>query len=295
MRNSVLFWLLLLAPCGLAQTIQKVDPDGVAREPERPAVPNRDILRPKPILAVKGPQEEPVEKLPAPAPAKAVRKDHDFFILPESVSGEPGEWLVITPTVNEAEKVRWKLAKGLKKIPIEKLFPDAKFDGIIVSGKKGVYEVWGWGAKKGEPSDISVCKVYIGVEPGPDPGPGPGPGPDPVPEPTDPLGKSLFDAMKKETAADKVASASALAELYTSAAEQVKASTLPTLGEFNTGLRNARVALIGDKVPLVRAVIHEHISATVPPMASAPLDAAVKGKLSKTFADIAHALRACCP
>ncbi len=253
-------------------------------------------------------EEEPIKQAsPSPdttAPAPTTNKpnrdtlkpkrDHDFFILPESVTGEPGEWIIIVPDKNEAEKVKWKLSKGLKKIPHEKLFPDTKFNGIIVSGRAGTYEVWGWGAKAGEPSDISVCKVYIGVEPGPDPVP-PGPDPVPPPVPTDPLGRAIYDALQKEQAVDKVGSTQALADLYTAASVQVKESKLTTVKEYHDLLKSTRINTIGEKIPLVRAVITQHLNKVLPTKVDALLNDTNRNLCSQAFTEVAYALRACCP
>lgn len=100
--------------------------------------------------------------------------------LPAEVKGDPGAWIVVVPESKEGGDVKWKVGPGLTQVPIDKLFPGQKPAGVVVQGKKGVYEVWAWNAKGDAASDLAVCKIIIGDAP--DPGPKP---PDPTPTPTD--------------------------------------------------------------------------------------------------------------
>jgi hypothetical protein len=140
-------------------------------------------------------------------------------------------------------------------------------------------------------SDFAVCVVRVGKAPPP----GPDPGPKPPPVPTDPLGKAVYDAMAKESEADKVASAQALADLYTAASEQVKSSTLTKVSDYHASLKALRVAKIGDKVPLVRGEITKYLNGVLPTVVDAPLNDTNRNLCSQAFTEVAYALRACCP
>jgi hypothetical protein len=204
--------------------------------------------------------------------------------LPKEVKGDPNTFIRV-PADTEGKEVRWYSPdKGLAVFPVD-LLRDSK-TCVVVAGAKGRYRLIAWTAKGDVPSLHAECAVLVGE---------PGPGPEPPPQPDSPLAKAIKAALEKEAATDKVASLMSLADLYTSSAEQVKATTLTKLDEYGAALRKARVALIGEKIPLIREEIHRHVSAAVPPVVGASLDAAAREKLSKAFTEIAHALRACCP
>lgn len=146
----------------------------------------------------------------------------------------------------------------------------------------------------GEQSRVDF-EVIVGNAPPPiPPGPGPGPGPNP-PNPTDPLQAAFKAALDKETAATKVASAIALADLFNAASEQVKTATQTKVVDFYQGLHAAATTLIGKEIPAVREAITKHLDGVLPKSSTAPLDAAARELCSKTFLHVATSLRGCCP
>jgi hypothetical protein len=85
--------------------------------------------------------------------------------LPESVSGLPGEWIVIPYTV-DGGKPQFRLSEGLTEVNIAALLgPDAtkNLSGRVVKAQVGGrYYVEAWNAKGDVASPITTCVVNVG-------------------------------------------------------------------------------------------------------------------------------------
>ncbi len=117
--------------------------------------------------------------------------------LPKTVTGSPGEWLVIPAEWDGGIPEWWIADAGIEEVPIGALLgPEAAshMKGRVFKTSKGVtagrFRVVAYNAKGDKASKLSVCEVVIGESPEP-PGPGPGPqppGPGPTPDPDPFLG-----------------------------------------------------------------------------------------------------------
>lgn len=207
--------------------------------------------------------------------------------LPAEVKGDVGAFVRV-PAETVEKEVRWYSPDaGLAVFPVE-LLKDSK-TAVVTATKAGRYRMVAWTAKGDVPSLPAECVVVIGNAPVP-----PGPGPDP-PLPTDPLTVAIRAALATEPSPEKIAFVSKLADLYTSAAQQVKTTDKTKASEFHAAMKAARIALIGEAVPLVRAEVTKYLDGKLPTTVDAPLDAPTKELCAKEFMNVATALRSCCP
>ena len=132
----------------------------------------------------------------------------------------------------------------------------------------------------GTEKDIVRRTIEANVGPRPPP-PGPGPGPD------DPLAQALSAALAKESDKSKLP---ALAALYRQFVNLAATSPAPTLGQFHDVTKVARINLIGEALPQVRAVITAELDSVLPTVVAAPLDAKTRSAMSAAFAHIATIL-----
>lgn len=103
--------------------------------------------------------------------------------LPAEVKGDPGEWIVIVPEKVDGGDPKWIIPTTLQQVPVDKLFPGGKVNGIVVKGRAGTHTVIAYNAKGDVASDPVKCKVIIGDAPDPGPDPGPNPPVPPTPAP----------------------------------------------------------------------------------------------------------------
>lgn len=149
---------------------------------------------------------------------------------------------------------------------------------------------------------ITVAVVTLSVRPYVPPGPMPPPPipppnpdppkpdpPKPPPVPVDPLADALAKAWALESASDKT-HVKDLAALYRQSVQLAAAPTITTAGQLHDVMKAARVALVGEALPGVRAVITGELNRTLPTAVSAPLDAATRKLCGDTFLRVATAL-----
>lgn len=118
-------------------------------------------------------------------------------VLPEAITGVPGQWIVVAPTKIDGGAVKYRFDPGLQEVQLGQLLPDeyvGKLKGKVVTATEpGRYKVEAWNAKGDVASDIAVGWVVIlgksptpvppvPVPPAPDPKP-PVPTPSPAPIP----------------------------------------------------------------------------------------------------------------
>lgn len=106
-------------------------------------------------------------------------------VLPDSISGVPGQWIVVAPLKVDGGVVKWRFDPGLQEVHLGQLLPDeyvSKLKGKVVTATEpGRYKVEAWNAKGDVASDIAVgWIVVLGKTPTPVPPPPPIP-PSPVP------------------------------------------------------------------------------------------------------------------
>jgi hypothetical protein len=113
--------------------------------------------------------------------------------LPETITGVPGQWIVIAPLAVDGGPVKYRFDPALQEVNLGQLLPDemvSKLKGkVVTTTAPGRYKYEAWNAKGDTASDIAVGWVVIlGSQPQP-PVPVP-PQPDikplPVPPPPSP-------------------------------------------------------------------------------------------------------------
>lgn len=111
--------------------------------------------------------------------------------LPDTITGIPGQWIVVAPTAVDGGKPNWRIDPLLQEVNLGALLPDeyvSKLKGKVVSAKApGQYKVESWNAKGDVASDIAVTWVIIVGEIKPDPKPV-------DPKPIDPKPEPISDA-----------------------------------------------------------------------------------------------------
>jgi hypothetical protein len=148
----------------------------------------------------------------------------------------------------------------------------------------GIYYVLATAANKAGIATAVVTisvRPYLPPAPGPTPDPTPPKPPEPIP-PADPLAAALTKAFLLEAAADK-ANIGKLAQLYTQSAALANDPKQTTAGQLHDLLKAARIALIGETLPNVRAVIMSDLNGVLPTATTAPLDAATRAKAAAEF------------
>lgn len=107
--------------------------------------------------------------------------------------------------------------------------------------------------------------------------------PTPEPEPSDEFFKSLQSAWQSESAADKTKRAD-LAALYRQSVNIARNDkSLATVKNLFDKMHAARVNLIDEALPSVRAAITERLNANLPRLVMAPLDDATRQKAASEF------------
>jgi hypothetical protein len=155
-----------------------------------------------------------------------------LLTLPASVSGDPGDYIMV-PATTACKEVRWyAVDKGLKVFPVQ-LLKDSKT--AVVSGPAGSYRLMAYTARGDLPSDPAICTVVIGT-PGPTPGPTP-PAPPVPPAPPIP-GEGLRVLVVYETAELSKLPPGQVNALYSS---DVRAYLNAKCSQGTGGARNWRV------------------------------------------------------
>jgi hypothetical protein len=137
--------------------------------------------------------------------------------LPTQVTGDVGDFVVVTADTEDSV-VKWFVVdKGLKLFPQE-LQNDTK-KAVVIALTPGRYRLLAVSAKDGTPSDFAECAVVIGgVVPVP-------PGPSPPPVPPDPTPAGLRELVVIRETAD-------------STPQQARLLTTLRTGAFDTYLRS---------------------------------------------------------
>jgi hypothetical protein len=241
---------------------------------------------------------------PAPEPAVTL----PVVTLPERLSAEPREWVIVSFKVSSsAGTPKFYLPdQGLSRVGLETLFGDeaaSKAKGIVVrADQPGTYRVVGYcGSTSGAVSDPAVCVITIGqpspVPPTPSPTP-PGPTPGPIP-PTDPLFLSLATAFNQETLPDR-ARVPALASLYrTAATTTVYDAGIATNTALWTEMRKAAELLLkgpaegaGAVLPKIRRAIADDLNARMNRTPNTALSKTDRDQWAQEFGLIASRLEA---
>lgn len=110
--------------------------------------------------------------------------------LPETITGIPGQWIVIAPLKVDGGAVKYRFDPALQEVNLGQLLPDemvGKLKGkVVTTAAPGRYKYEAWNAKDNVASDISVGWIVIlGPTPPVPPIPVP-PIPDPKPIPPPP-------------------------------------------------------------------------------------------------------------
>ncbi len=175
--------------------------------------------------------------------------------LPDTIKGEPFNFITILPTTNGKTVKYAFLDKGLNVFPSSLL---ANPIATVVTAPRGRYRLLAYTALGDVPSDPIISVIVVGdvpdnapfgpyvpkPGPGPSPGPDPRPGPDPQPDnpddnkpkPVDPLETALMAIWGGLSSQDKSAptKVAKLAEVYREGARcALDTSTNPTTGGFN--------------------------------------------------------------
>lgn len=111
-------------------------------------------------------------------------------VLPDSITGVPGQWIVLAPKKVDGGVVKWRFDPALQEVQLGQLLPEemvGKLKGKVVTATEpGRYKYEAWNAKGDLASDIAVGWVVI-LRQGPTPVPPPPPvPPDPTPKPPTP-------------------------------------------------------------------------------------------------------------
>jgi hypothetical protein len=198
--------------------------------------------------------------------------------LPAELKGEPGVF-VIVKAETDCATLRWLvLDAGLSLIPPE-LLKDSR-TAVVMAGQAGRFRLLAFGAKGDLPTDPAVCTIIVGSIPPPVP---------PTPPPSDPLSRGLLDAFHQEPAADQT-KLSLLLGLYRAAVQEVQTANQPTLLAFKDATKQARISLIGEALPRVRAAITAELDHVLPRSPTVALTAENRKLCAETFARIVKAL-----
>jgi hypothetical protein len=119
----------------------------------------------------------------------------------------------------------------------------------------------------------------------------PQPPPTPIdpPVPADPLTALLQAALAKEAPTDKLLLPK-LAALYRQSAQLSKDTTITTADALHATMKTARLTLVGDALPNVRAVVTAELDKVLPTTVGAALDAPTRAACAAAFTRIAAAL-----
>jgi hypothetical protein len=199
-------------------------------------------------------------RTPAPAPEPAVTPP--VVTLPDKLSAEPREWVIVSFKASaSAGTPKFYLPDpGLSRVALESLFGDemaAKAKGIVVrADQPGVYRIVGYcGSASGAVSEPAVCTITIGIPPPPTP-----PQPPPTPPPTDPFARAVWDAYQLETAATKASDASAWAGIFRGAIAHVDNPSVKTNADLHADLKAALASTRPGALPRVKPVITNEIT-----------------------------------
>ncbi len=109
--------------------------------------------------------------------------------LPETITGVPGQWIVVAPLAVEGGAVKYRFDPALQEVNLGQLLPDemvGKLKGkVVTTSAPGRYKYEAWNAKGDIASDIAVGWIVI-LGPQPQPPLPPAPLPDPKPKPVPP-------------------------------------------------------------------------------------------------------------
>ena len=94
--------------------------------------------------------------------------------LPQSISGLPGQWILVSPLKVDGGTPNWRHSSGLQEVNLSALLPPeltGKLRGkVLTASTPGTYTVEAWNAKGDKASDIATCVIEI-KDPTPTPTP----------------------------------------------------------------------------------------------------------------------------
>lgn len=199
--------------------------------------------------------------------------------LPEKIEAKPSTFITVKAET-DGKKVQWIVPPGLSAFPPE-LLADKK-TMVFTTGEEGTYIVEAYTALGDEPSGLARCIIQVGR---------PVPPPPPPPPPDDSLVKAIKAAMQAETAPDKVASLSQLADLYIQTAKLMPKLKAATWGELFKKMGESATTLgVAGKILGVQDVVMQELLKSLPKAVDKPLDDDGKALAATVFSKIGGSL-----
>lgn len=153
-----------------------IDQIGGQESPEKK--PPQDTIPRKPERETTGANPSQRQAPKGQSPEDPWQNELPVLKLPESIEGEPGEFIAVRPDTNGGV-VEWvTLDKGLSVFPGDMLRDPTTT--VVTSRSNGTYRLLGYTAVNDTPSKPAIVKIIVGTGENPAPGPGPGPNPPPV-------------------------------------------------------------------------------------------------------------------
>lgn len=145
------------------------------RETREPAPRQYQAKKPKKKAE---PKQSTDQKVPGDKDSGDTAPEKPVLKLPESIEGEPGDFIPVRPETNGGQ-VEWlALDKGLSVFPGNMLRDPTQT--VVTARDNGVYRLLGYTAVGDIPSPPAIVNIVIGGgEPDPDTDPDTGPGPQP--------------------------------------------------------------------------------------------------------------------